>query len=125
MKRKPESTQPSEKGNAVDSFQTTASGIFLERNGRARKVGAKYSNKKLCFVAIDQGFLAETLLKLSHRRDCYYVKLSAKSKDGMFLGRCFLMNEQVVGALWSRFKSHPKLMCSIQDDDFTSRFRSS
>ena len=125
MARDSKSKRASKNNDAVNHFHATESGIFLERDGRARKISTTYTNKKLCFVATDQQFLAETLLKLSRRRDCYYVKLSTKSKDGMFLGRCFMLDEVVVGSLWWRFKRHPKLMCSVQDDSFAFQFRPS
>jgi hypothetical protein len=43
----------------------------------------------------------------------------------MYLGRCFLMDEHEVGKLWAKFKTHPRLFCSVQDDDFTAQFRPS
>jgi hypothetical protein len=62
---------------------------------------------------------------LAERPDCFHVKYSVRPRDGMYLGRCFLMDEHEVGMVWARYKEHPQLFCSIQDDDFTSRFRES
>lgn len=95
----------------------------MQRFGRGRTPEATYCNKKLCIVATDVEFLASLLYDLSERDDCYYVKYSIKPRDGMYLGRCFLMNEEAVGKLWRELKPHAKLMCSVQDDDFTAQFR--
>ena len=104
-------------------FEPSHGGAYLSRDGRGRKPGVSYSNKKLCFVATDQHVLTELLLELSHRDDCYFVKFSTKARDGMYLGRCFLVEDAVAGELWQQYKVHPQLMCSIQDDDFTASFR--
>jgi hypothetical protein len=95
----------------------------MERRGPAWNREGRYCNKKLCFVATDQALLADVLRQLAERPDCNYVKYSVWHLDGMFLGRCFLMDEQEVGRLWAEFKSHPRLMCTVQDDDFTAAFR--
>ncbi len=84
-----------------------------------------HCNKKLCFTATDKAFLVELLFELSRQPDCFFVKYSVVPKDGMYLGRCFLLTEERVGELWRQYKAHPKLTCSIQDDDFTLRFRNS
>ena len=107
-----------------EGFDPRNNGYFLIRNGRGRTPDGAYSNKKLCFVATDQLFLTEVLRELSDREDCYFVKFTTAPKDGMYLGRCFLLTDEVVGALWQVYKVHPKLMCTVQDDDFTSTFRS-
>ena len=65
----------------------------------------------------------ELLIKLSDLKDCYFVKLTAEPKDGMYLGRCFFTSDQLVGEYWAKYKLHPKLMCNIQDDDFSKSFR--
>jgi hypothetical protein len=95
----------------------------MEIRGPASNNGKKCCEKKLCFVATDQSLLAEVLRQLAERPDCYYVKYSVYQKDGMYLGRCFLMDEQEVGLLWAKYKEHPRLFCSIQDDEFTAAFR--
>ena len=41
----------------------------------------------------------------------------------MYLGRCFLTTDEAVGEVWARYKSHPALFCTVQDDDFVERFR--
>ena len=106
-----------------ESFEKTPDGVFMKRNGRGQSSSGSYSNKKLCFVATDKMILAELLLELSEREDCYGVKYSVQPRAGMFLGRCFMTEDQVVGELWVKYKPHPKLMCTVQDDDFTSEFR--
>ena len=98
-------------------------GSFLCRNGAAKSRSKDYANKKLCFVATDQNFLMELLFELSNLEDCFFVKLSSRSRDGMYLGRCFFTTDKLVGDYWAKYKMHPKLMCCIQDDDFTSEFR--
>ena len=51
------------------------------------------------------------------------VKFTLEPKDGMYLGRCFLLNDDIVGELWRQYRAHPRLMCNIQDDDFTIQYR--
>ncbi len=69
------------------------------------------------------GALAGVLAQLADRTDCYYVKYSVYPRDGMYLGRCFLTHEHEVGVLWAAYKGHPRLFCTIQDDEFTAPFR--
>jgi hypothetical protein len=95
----------------------------MELRGPAWNEEKRYCRKKLCFVATDQALLADVLGQLAERPDCYYVKYSVQPRDGMYLGRCFLMDEQAVGLLWAQCKGHPHLFCSVQDDDFTAPFR--
>lgn len=104
-------------------FEPVHDGVFLHRHGKGRRPDIAYSNKKLCFVATDQNVLYELLLELSAREDCYYVKFSTKPRDGMYLGRCFLLTDATAGKLWIQYKGHPRLMCTIQDDDFTAPLR--
>ena len=82
------------------AFTLTHGGVFMERSGRGRRPGTSYSQKKLCFVATDKALLAELLLELSARPDCYYVKYRIQPRDGMYLGRCFMLDDEVVGELW-------------------------
>ena len=96
---------------------------FMDIRGPAWERAGPGCNKKLCFVATDQALLADVLLQLAERPDCYYVKYSVHPRDGMYLGRCFLMDEHEVGVVWAEFKAHPRLFCSVQDDDFTAPFR--
>ena len=105
------------------SFQLTTNGAFMERRGAGWNAERCFSQKKLCFVATDQPLLAEVLGQLAERTDCFYVKYSVKPRDGMYLGRCFLVDEKEVGALWATYKAHPQLMCSVQNDEFTRPFR--
>jgi hypothetical protein len=104
-------------------FRRTNNGYFMHLHGPAWERGG--SNKKLCFVATDQALLADVLLQLAERPDCCYVKYSVYQRDGMYLGRCFLMDDHEVGVVWADFKAHPRLFCTIQDDDFTAPFRPS
>ena len=43
----------------------------------------------------------------------------------MYLGRCFFIEneEERVGATWAEYKAHPKVFCTIQNDDFTMAWR--
>ncbi|HAG92145.1 MAG TPA: hypothetical protein DCL41_09745 [Bdellovibrionales bacterium] len=98
-------------------------GSFLCLDGKGRSSAQKHSNKKLCFVSTDKEFLTNLLYELAQDENCYFVKLSENSKEGMSLGRCFFLNDEDAGACWARFKAHPKVHCNIQDDDFTQPFR--
>jgi len=104
-------------------FEPSQGGVFMRRWGAGRNNSVSYSQRKLCFVATDKAFLAHLLLDLSRQPDCYAVKYSTQPRDGMYLGRCFLLHARRVGELWHQFKSHPKLMCTVQDDEFTEEFR--
>ena len=105
------------------SFQMTPSGAFMERRGAGWNEERRFCQKKLCFVATDQSLLADVLGQLANRPDCFYVKYSVRERDRMYLGRCFMVDEQEVGALWAKHEMHPRLMCSVQDDEFTRPFR--
>ncbi len=110
-------------------FRLSSDGFFMEISGPARYRKRPWykrqpcCRKKLCFVAADQSLLADVLRQLAERPDCYYVKYSVHPRDGMFLGRCFLMDEHEVGVLWAQYKRHSRMFCSVQDDNFTARFR--
>jgi hypothetical protein len=112
-------------------FRLSSNGYFMEITGPAfydKKGWCKNKRgcqKKLCFVATDLALLADVLGQLAERPDCWYVKYSTYQKDGMYLGRCFLMDEHEVGVVWAQYKEHPRLFCTIQDDDFTAAFRPS
>ena len=80
-------------------------------------------NKKLCLTATDKAFLVRLLYEFSALPECYAVKYSHTAKDGMYLGRIFVTDEAELGRLWSDLRDHPKLMCSLQDDDAVARFR--
>lgn len=109
--------------SAIDPrFEVTAGGKFAHRDG-AQGEGATYSQRKLCFAATDVAFLAEFLYELSLRPDCHYVKYSIAPRDGMHLGRCFLATDQAAGELCQELKLHPKLLVTLQDDDFFATFR--
>jgi hypothetical protein len=104
-------------------FELSPGGLFLCRSGTGRNANVACSQRKLCFVATDRAFLATFLLDLSRQPDCYFVKYSTRPRDGMYLGRCFVLDDRRAGELWRQFKSHPKLMCTVQDDDFAKQFR--
>jgi hypothetical protein len=104
-------------------FRLTSDGYFMHFWGPAWGNDKQGCQKKLCFVATDREFLAEVLDELAMRSDCVYVKYSIRPRDGMYLGRCFLLDEHEVGKLWAQYKAHPRLFCSVQDDDFTAPFR--
>lgn len=95
----------------------------MECRGSAEVRGVAHCNKKLCFSATDPKALVAILTELAQRADCFFVKYTKKPRDGMYLGRCFLMDEEAVGTLWAKYKAHPKVLCTVQDDDFTMRFR--
>lgn len=98
---------------------------FLMRDGSARG-GGRYCNKKLCFTATAVEPMARQLYELSPRPDCYWVKLDQQvGRHGMVRGRCFMKDEQAVAELWKRYKDTEDVLCTIQDDDFTARYRAS
>lgn len=105
-------------------FRRSRSGHFMERDGAARKPGVAFcKDKKVCFFARDQALLASVLYALSRRPDSYYVKYSVEPRDGVYLGRCFMVDRELVGQVWAEFKMHPRLHCCVQDDAFTSDYR--
>jgi hypothetical protein len=104
-------------------FRPTPDGYFMAIRGQAWYRQKHCCQKKLCFVATDQALLADVLGQLAERPDCHYVKYSVIPRDGMYLGRCFLTDQHEVGVLWAKYKAHPRLFCSVQDDDFTAPFR--
>jgi hypothetical protein len=105
-----------------DFWTKSSDGYFMHHH---RKNWEKGSQKKLCFVATNQELLADVLEELASRPDCVYVKYSLYQKDGMYLGRCFLVDDHQVGLVWAQFKNHRCLFCSVQDDDFTAPYRRS
>ena len=96
---------------------------FYCRYGRLKETSEVFSQVKLCFVATDLPFLVSFLSELAEDPDCYHVKFSPIPRDGMHLGRCHVKDEATACAWWAKYKSHPKLMCSVQDDVATKRFR--
>lgn len=98
-------------------------GPFLCIDGPAKRAGKSNSNMKVCFTCCDQLLLQDLLLKFAKSEDCFWVKMSTVPKDGMFLGRCFFTTNQRAAELWATYKTHPRLMVTIQDDDFVSQFR--
>jgi hypothetical protein len=108
--------------DVIGLFKPTRSPKFLHRTGPAYALGNN-CNKKLCFTSCDQELLAWHLYQLSLQGDCFFVKFGITARGGMYLGRCFLSNPAAVGEVWARYKDHPSLFCTIQDDDFTDGFR--
>lgn len=106
-----------------DEFKPVLDGHFLARDGAARSTTNAYSNKKLCFTATDKEFLAALLYNLSLRPECYFVKLTAEPREGMYLGRCFAVDDDTAARWWREFKPHPRMMCNLQDDDFVEKYR--
>jgi putative acetyltransferase len=81
------------------------------------------SNKKLCIVATDLRLLVDLLYGLSLRPDCAVVKYGTDQRDGMYLGRVFLATDAAAAELCEALKGHPRIMVSLQDDDFFNAFR--
>jgi hypothetical protein len=79
---------------------------------------------KLCLVATDLQYLISFLERAVTRPDGYYVKYAPEAKDGMYLGRVFLDDDEALGQLWSEVKKDDKLLASVQDDHFIQTFRS-
>ena len=96
---------------------------FLCIDGPAKKAGQKHSNMKVCFTCRDINLLKTLLLQVANEQDCYWVKLSTKSRDGMYLGRCFFMTKERAAQLWAKYKMHPRFMVTLQDDDFATAYR--
>ncbi len=110
-----------------EQFEYSDRRIFRFRKGLANSGGSAPCQWKLCLTATDEHHLAEILYEISKREDCFYVKYSPsgspKCRDGMFLGRVFLTSEEKIGELWNELRTDKKLMCSIQDDIATEKYR--
>ena len=104
-------------------FRSVMDGRFMARDGAARKPDLPYCNKKICFAATDLSFLAHLLHELSEHPKAFFVKFSTRSREGMYLGRCFFIDQESVGKTWAMYKNHPKVFCNIQDDDFSTGWR--
>jgi hypothetical protein len=96
-------------------------GSFRVRDGAGKS--QPHSKRKLCLVATDKRYLVGLLYAYSQRGDCYWVKYRPAPLDGMYLGRVFFADDATVGAEWAALKRDAKVLCSVQDDDFISRFR--
>jgi len=105
-------------------FEASAGGGFMQRFGAADR-DSSFSQKKVCFVATDKPFLVRLVYELSLRHDCHWVKYSREPRDGMYLARCFMTSDEAAGRLCCDHKTHPKLMVSLQDDEFVAPFRRS
>ncbi len=71
---------------AIEFYQE---GSFLCLDGPAKKAGLSHSNMKVCLTCRDPEFLKNLIAKVAQDEECYWVKMSTKSRDGMYLGRCF------------------------------------
>ncbi len=100
-------------------------GSFLCLDGPVKKAGREHSNMKVCFTCRDSELLRKLLVKIAQDEECYWVKMSTKPRDGMFLGRCFFSSKERAAQLWAKYKTHPRFMVTLQDDDFASSFRES
>jgi len=96
---------------------------FLCIDGPAKKAGKNFSNMKVCITCRDSDFLKTLLSKVAKDEDCYWVKMSTNSRDGMYLGRCFFTTKERAAQLWAKYKTHPRFMVTLQDDDFASTYR--
>jgi hypothetical protein len=113
---------PTSAGDLEAKFVPTRGGVFMERYGGAGR-SASHSEKKVCVVETDKTFLVALLYEWSKRSDCHYVKYSVSPRDGMYLRRCFLTSDETAGRLCREYKGHPKVMVTIQDDDFFNAYR--
>ena len=100
-------------------------GSFLCLDGPAKRAGRAKANVKVCLTCRDHDFLQRLITKIAKDNECYWVKMSTKPRDGMFLGRCFFTTKEHAAQLWAKYKGHPRLMVTLQDDDFASAFRES
>jgi putative acetyltransferase len=105
-------------------FELSSNGRFRQRVG-PRGPRVAHSSKKVCLVATHANFLVDLLYGISQRDDCYYVKYGLVVRDGMVLGRCFMSSDAAAAKLCEALKGHPRLMVSVQDDDFFKPFRTS
>lgn len=98
---------------------------FLFRYGADWAGGRPSCLIKLCFTSTAMGPMARVLHELSLRPDCEVVKMDqAPLPNGMVRGRCFLKSPEAVAEVWLAHKVTPELLCTIQDDGFTERYRS-
>lgn len=98
-------------------------GSFLCIDGPAKKAGKKHSEMKVCFTCRDSNLLKTLLEKIVQDEECYWVKMSTKDRDGMFLGRCFFTSSDRAARLWAKYKTHPRFMVTLQDDEFALAYR--
>lgn len=98
---------------------------FLCIDGLAKKAGKLHSNMKVCITSTNSDFLKKLLITVAKDEECYWVKISTKSRDGMYLGRCFFTSKERAAELWAKYKAHPRLMVTLQDDDFALSYRES
>lgn len=110
--------------NVLDDprFDLVPSGRFRDRFGPLGH-NASFSRKKLCLVATDPACLIEILYGISLRHDCFYVKYGMIAREGMYLGRVLLATDHAASELCQALKDHPRLMVSLQDDDWFHPFR--
>lgn len=102
-------------------FESRPGGRFMDRVGPHGRVPS--SNKKLCIAATDLRLLIDMLYGLSLRPDCALVKYGTYQRGGMYLGRVFLATDAAAAELCEALKGHPRLLVTLQDDDFFNSFR--
>ena len=56
---------------------------FLCLDGPAKKAGKAPSNMKVCFTSRDSEFLKTLLAHMTKDPECFWVKMSINSRDGM------------------------------------------
>jgi len=78
-------------------------GSFICLDGLAKKVGKTHSNVKVCFVSNDFEFLQLLLQSLAQLEDCYWVKMTKRDRDGMYLGRSFFTAAERAGEIWAKY----------------------
>lgn len=98
---------------------------FLCIDGPAKVAGGNPSSIKVCFTCRDSELLKTLLAKVAADEDCYWVKMSTKPRDGMYLGRCFFTTKERAAQLWAKYKTHPRFMVNLQDDEFAAAYRES
>ncbi|MCM2283035.1 MAG: hypothetical protein NDI61_14430 [Bdellovibrionaceae bacterium] len=98
---------------------------FLCIDGPARLAGQDHSKVKVGFTCRDLNFLSELIAQIAKEPTCYWAKISSQPRDGMYFARCFFTTNQESGRIWAKYKSHPRLLAYLQDDEFASAFRNS
>ena len=104
-------------------FSPILGGNFMSRTGGAGRSAVRSEKEGLLRRDRPRGSWLSFSYELSLRPDCCSVKYSTFSRDGMYLGRCFLTSDAEAARLCAAHKAHPKLMVSIQDDDFFNPYR--
>ena len=111
---------------AFPDFEPMMEGVYMVRHGPAIDCPSQERpHLKLCITTRNQEVLVQELLEVSRLPHCFAVKFSTQAKEGMYLGRTYILGDEENGRLWQKFKRHPHFYCSLQDDGYTARFRES